>query len=115
MTSMKRFSSNVNCYVPSCLLLVAILSVVQPVLAQDAKVYACPPCPVDCHDQTFAEPGICPHPDCGMKLIDRHSVRYVAIVVWQGAEILDFAGPSDGNRLHQGDRQRIESVVAFVG
>ncbi len=95
MTSTKRLSSNVKRYLPVRLLLLAILSTVQPAIAQDAKVYACPPCPVDCHDQTFTEPGVCPHPDCGMQLIDRHSVRYVAIVVWQGAEILDFAGPSE--------------------
>ncbi len=95
MTAMKRVSSNVKRFLPVWLHLLAILSAVQPALAQDTKVYACPPCPVDCHDQTFTEPGVCPHPDCGMQLIDRHSVRYVAIVVWQGAEILDFAGPSE--------------------
>lgn len=95
MTPMKRVSSNVKCYLPVWLLVVAILSAVQPALAQDSKVYVCPPCPVDCHDQTFTEPGVCPNPDCKMQLIDRHSVRYVAIVLWQGAEILDFAGPSE--------------------
>lgn len=95
MTSMKRLSSNVKCFLPVWLLLLTILSAVQPALAQDAKVYVCPPCPVDCHDQTFTEPGVCPHSDCGMQMIDRHSVRYVAIVLWQGAEILDFAGPSE--------------------
>ena len=95
MPAMKLISSNVKRSVPVWLLLLTILSAVQPALAQDPKVYVCPPCPVDCHDQTFTEPGICPHSDCGMQLIDRHSVRYVAIVLWQGAEILDFAGPSE--------------------
>ncbi len=59
------------------------------------KVYACPPCPFDCHKKEYSQPGRCPHPDCGMELVDRSTVRFVAIVVWQGAEILDFAGPSE--------------------
>ena len=58
-------------------------------------VYVCPPCSVDCHDKTYAEPGKCEHPDCGMDLHDRTAVRYVAIFIWQGAEILDFAGPAE--------------------
>ncbi len=95
MTTTKRLSSAAKRFLPVWLLLGAILSAVQPVLAQDAKLYVCPPCPVDCHDTTFSKPGVCPNPDCNMQLIDRHSVRYVAIVLWQGAEILDFAGPSE--------------------
>ena len=95
MSAMSQVPLNVIRSLPVWLLFGAIVSIAQPTVAQDAKVYACPPCPVDCHDQTFAEPGVCPHPDCKMQLIDRHSVRYVAIVLWQGAEILDFAGPSE--------------------
>lgn len=63
--------------------------------ASKAGVYVCPPCSVDCHDKTYSQPGVCPHPDCQMKLIDRSAVRFVAIVIWNGAEILDFAGPAE--------------------
>ena len=87
MKTLKQLSSKVKFCLSVCLLLGAILGTVQPAFAQDTKVYACPPCPVDCHDKTYSNPGVCPHPDCQMKLIDRNSVRYVAIVVWQGAEI----------------------------
>lgn len=70
------------------------------------KVYACPPCPIDCHRKEFSEPGNCPHPDCGMELVDRSSVRFVAILVWQGAEILDFAGPSEVFASTRVDREK---------
>ena len=64
------------------------------------KKWVCPPCGVDCHDVEFDEPGTCPHPDCGMELIvkieaSEHRVRKVAICIWDGVELLDFAGPGE--------------------
>jgi putative intracellular protease/amidase len=66
-------------------------------IAQDAKAakkqYVCPPCPVDCHDAVFDEPGTCPV--CRMTLIEKGSLKNVAIMVWNGVELLDFAGPGE--------------------
>ena len=64
---------------------------------QDAakKVYICPPCGLDCDKLTFDKPGDCPQ--CGMKLIPagggEDSPPTVAILLFNGAQIIDFAGP----------------------
>lgn len=57
------------------------------------KQYVCPPCPVDCHDAVYDEPGRCPV--CGMTLIEKGSLKNVAIMIWNGVELLDFAGPGE--------------------
>ena len=57
------------------------------------KRYVCPPCSVDCHDVVYDKPGRCPK--CNMTLIEQDSLRNVAIVVWDGVELLDFAGPGE--------------------
>ncbi|RIK69316.1 MAG: hypothetical protein DCC65_00815 [Planctomycetota bacterium] len=57
------------------------------------KKYVCPPCPVDCHDAAFDKPGRCPR--CNMTLVERSSLRHVAILLWDGVELLDFAGPAE--------------------
>ena len=60
-----------------------------------AKVYVCPPCGQECDKLTFDKPGSCPQ--CGMKLIPQGggegSPPTVAILLFNGAEIIDFAGP----------------------
>ncbi|MBK8269959.1 MAG: DJ-1/PfpI family protein [Planctomycetes bacterium] len=58
-----------------------------------AKKYVCPPCDDNCHDKTFDEPGRCPV--CNMRLKVMDPVRNVAILVWEGVEVLDFAGPAE--------------------
>jgi transcriptional regulator GlxA family with amidase domain/protocatechuate 3,4-dioxygenase beta subunit len=58
-----------------------------------ATRYVCPPCPVDCHGVTYDKPGRCPR--CGMTLREQDSIRNVAILVWDGVELLDFAGPAE--------------------
>jgi DNA-directed RNA polymerase subunit RPC12/RpoP len=61
------------------------------------KTYICPPCGQDCDKLTFDAPGNCPQ--CGMKLIlaggakDEDSSPSVAVLLFNGAEIIDFAGP----------------------
>ena len=55
--------------------------------------YVCPPCPVDCHDIAFDNPGRCPQ--CGMTLVEVVAVRNAAILVWDGVELLDFSGPGE--------------------
>lgn len=58
------------------------------------EVYVCPPCGcATCGKKTFAEPGKCP--DCNMTLVAKNKVMNVAIVIWQGVELLDFAGPGE--------------------
>lgn len=55
--------------------------------------YVCPPCGADCHHLTFEAPGRCTV--CGMALVPYDSLRKVAILVWNGVELLDFAGPAE--------------------
>jgi putative intracellular protease/amidase len=60
-----------------------------------AKVYVCPPCGQPCDKLTFDKPGTCP--TCGMTLIPvgggAGAPPQVAILIFNGAEIIDFAGP----------------------
>lgn len=63
-----------------------------------ASPFRCPPCGNTCDQLSFAEAGICPH--CGMTLTspDQTSVpgqRNVAILIFDGMEILDFSGPCE--------------------
>jgi putative intracellular protease/amidase len=63
-----------------------------------AKHYVCPPCGAPCDTLVFDKPGVCPH--CGMALVDQASVHVdarphtrVAILVFNGVEIIDYTGP----------------------
>lgn len=61
--------------------------------AASAK-YVCPDCGQDCDKQTFDKPGPCP--GCGMTLIEaseRKTQVTVAVLLFDGAEVIDFAGP----------------------
>jgi len=80
-------------------LLLGALALAGP--APAAKRYVCAPCGLPCDTLSFGAPGLCP--TCGMALVeegsrrrsrhtDEHS-RRVAILVFTGAEILDFSGP----------------------
>ncbi len=61
----------------------------------DAKTYICPPCGLPCDKLTFDKPGSCP--SCGMTLIPAQpgedSPPSVAILLFNGAQLIDFAGP----------------------
>ncbi|HEY6912127.1 MAG TPA: DJ-1/PfpI family protein [Myxococcales bacterium] len=64
-----------------------------PVLAADADgparhVYVCP---MDEHPQEFDHPGSCPI--CGMELVEKEKRLRVAVLVFPGAELIDYAGP----------------------
>lgn len=62
----------------------------------EAPVYVCPPCNCASDSKTFDKPGICP--DCRMGLVRKlpqRSPRNVAIVLFPGVELLDFAGPGE--------------------
>ena len=59
-------------------------------------VYVCPPCGCASDSKTFDKPGECP--DCKMGLVRKGPARApwnVAIVVFEGFELLDFAGPGE--------------------
>jgi putative intracellular protease/amidase len=73
-----------------------------PVLARNsslasamATTYVCPPCGAPCDKLTFDKPGACPQ--CGMDLIPlgggAGTPPKVAILLFNAAEIIDFAGP----------------------
>jgi putative intracellular protease/amidase/DNA-directed RNA polymerase subunit RPC12/RpoP len=59
------------------------------------QVYLCPPCGQECDKIKFDKPGSCPH--CGMKLVPLgggvDGPPVVAILLFNGAQIIDFAGP----------------------
>jgi putative intracellular protease/amidase len=68
--------------------------------AADArKAYKCPPCSSPCDTTTFWAPGTCP--TCGMALVEATSAaalphpdqKKVAVLVFNGCELLDFSGP----------------------
>lgn len=66
-----------------------------------AKRYVCVPCGLPCDAKFFDKPGTCP--DCGMALVTEREAKAalaatppakkVAILVFDGAEIIDFTGP----------------------
>jgi putative intracellular protease/amidase len=61
--------------------------------------YACPPCGSPCDSAVYDHPGTCPV--CGMPLVEEGAAavargspkKSVAILVFDGAEIIDFTGP----------------------
>jgi putative intracellular protease/amidase len=59
------------------------------------KTYKCPPCGQPCDKLSFDKPGTCPN--CGMTLVPADGqgpgLTRVAILLFDGAEIIDFAGP----------------------
>ena len=55
--------------------------------------YVCPPCGCTSDVKIFEEPGTCP--DCEMVVVSKSKVLNVAIVRWDGVELLDFAGPGE--------------------
>ena len=58
-------------------------------LATPEGGFVCPPCGCDRDGQTFDTAGHCP--SCAMRLVRR--VKTVAIVMFEGVQIIDFAGP----------------------
>lgn len=56
------------------------------------KKYVCPPCEDACHEKTYEEPGRCPI--CNMRLVEMEPVRNVAVLIYDGLDPLEFAGPT---------------------
>ena len=56
-----------------------------------AATYVCPPCGLECDNRTFDKPGACPV--CGMKLVEKESIKTVAILMFDHVQIIDYSGP----------------------
>jgi putative intracellular protease/amidase len=48
-------------------------------------------CPMDEHPKVFHAPGDCP--ECGMKMVEKSSRTTVAILVFEGVQIIDYSAP----------------------
>jgi len=65
--------------------------------ATAAKRWVCPPCAQSCDEKTFDAAGVCPQ--CGMALVDASTLpapeptKKVAILLFNGVEIIDSMGP----------------------
>lgn len=59
--------------------------------AGEKVAYACPPCGMACDGEVHDGPGACA--GCGMRLVPKKSVRNVAILVFDGVQIIDYTGP----------------------
>jgi len=61
---------------------------------KQSSLYVCPPCG-PCDTLVFHQPGVCPH--CGMTLVSKDAVNEpkmtICFYLYEGVEILDFAGP----------------------
>ena len=89
--------------------------------SQPGRTYVCPPCGLDCDKLTFDKPGKCS--ECGMKLIPTSatddSPPTVAILLFNGVEIIDYAGPWEvfgaaGFQVHT-IAERIEPLTLVFG
>ena len=86
------------------MIIVALLLAANLVAAgadSQAKRYVCSPCGLPCDSKFFDKPGTCP--SCGMPLVSEEeakaaspaagAVRKVAILIFDGVEIIDYTGP----------------------
>ena len=89
---------------PLCLVLAVVLAAGNRIPSSTAhaaaKQYVCTACGLPCDVKVFDKPGTCP--DCGMALVEQGSAaatppadtrRKVAILVFNGVEIIDSMGP----------------------
>ena len=56
--------------------------------------WVCPPCDPAHYDKTYDRPGTCPV--CGMQLVrkdEKDEMKNVAILLFEGVQIIDYAGP----------------------
>ena len=81
--------------------LLLCLSLVAAAEADKLKHYVCVPCGMSCDKTVYDKPGTCTV--CGAKLVDQktaeaspaahHASRKVAILIFNGVEIIDYTGP----------------------
>jgi DNA-directed RNA polymerase subunit RPC12/RpoP len=93
---MKSVITILGSIVLGCILLAAFVTTTG---GASAKEYVCPPCGSPCDTLVFDKPGACPK--CGMALVEKGSAEAtaaaagpkVAILIFDGAEIIDWTGP----------------------
>jgi putative intracellular protease/amidase len=102
MTSHFRLSTALLCL---SLAVYGALATAHPAFTQDSKTavgkakgYVCPPCNTPCDATVHLKPGACP--TCGMTLVETGSKaaeapirKKVAILIFNGVEIIDSTGP----------------------
>lgn len=66
------------------------LSASAPALAAEAE-WVCPPCDPAHDEKVYDKPGACPV--CGMALTRRGEMKNVAILIFEGVQIIDYTGP----------------------
>jgi len=72
------------------------LALAPRLVATAPKRFVCSPCGQPCDDVVYDEPGVCPR--CGMRLIAQEEAvrarrKTVAIVIFNGVQIIDYTGP----------------------
>ena len=91
--------SSIAILLPIVLVAILLAAFVTTSGGESAKQYVCPPCGAPCDTLTFDKPGTCPK--CGMALVEKASAEAmaaeagpkVAILIFDGAEIIDWTGP----------------------
>ena len=95
-----------------------ILDLVSHAQEAQKKVYVCPPCGVDCHDDKYVEPGTCPA--CGMYLVVEREASPAAPPRYE-IDTTDVLINSDGVQLGasyyvpQGLSEPLPAVVVVHG
>lgn len=69
----------------------AVLAVATAAPAADAAIFKCPPCGQECDAIEFPAAGTCPN--CGMTLVEAGTQARVAILIFDGVQIIDYTGP----------------------
>ena len=78
---------------PALVVLAVFATMFASSVAADGDRYVCPPCGCSADGELFAEPGDCA--GCGMARVLADAIDDVAIVVFDGVELLDFSGPGE--------------------
>src|SRR5438477_11679487 len=85
----------ITLFVCVCVIVTAALHPIWAASASPNKEYVCPSCGCGADNRTFDKPGNCP--ECGMALIEKGANKderpSVAVLLFDGAEIIDYAGP----------------------
>ena len=58
-----------------------------------AQAWVCPPCGGECDQEVLESAGSCSA--CGMELVEESAIPSVAIVLYEGVELLSFVGPAE--------------------
>ncbi len=70
---------------------VAVVVLIALIATAAHAEWVCPPCGRTCDDKQFEAPGTCPV--CGMPLMRKDEMQNVAILLFEGVQIIDYTGP----------------------